>query len=356
MSIFKKYKYDKKKFDFLLLVEKFLSEKTGNKIKKLNDINQVYQSNEVNTISRLFYELFHKEVFTNLYNNFIKNVLEIHIDKEFVYQVIPSIRIAFPNSKSVNFHNDCWYGHGQDVQNIWVPLTNVRKTQSLAFLSEINNQKLLSFFHKKQPSLVEIQRHCEKKIEFAECNYGEFIIFPTKALHGTVVNVSDKIRVSFDFRICTNNDFGLKNPKFFRKIFNNDNKINSLRRDADKNKQLTAIGYLNQFSIYDNFKISQTIQHEAVTSFCLKNNLDLILLETELIGFTKPLNLEDILFGSRSGLAKDIVVFSDKLIFLENPLYFKLIKKSIAKNFRFHFVNEGYILDKFSSIRILKKS
>ena len=38
------------------------------------------------------------------------------------------------------------------------------------------------------------------------------------------------------------------------------------------------------------------------------------------------MTLEDILFGSRSGLAKDIVVFSDKLIFLENPLYFNLIK------------------------------
>jgi hypothetical protein len=73
--------------------------------------------------------------------------------------------------------------------------------------------------------------------------------------------------------------------------------------------------------------------------------LDLILLETELVGFTKPLNLEDILFGNRNGLAKDIVIFSDKLIYLENSKYFDLIKKATLNNFRFHFVNEGYVLD-----------
>jgi hypothetical protein len=200
------------------------------------------------------------------------------------------------------------------------------------------------YFYDKQPSLIEIQRHCEEQMEFAECDYGQFLIFPTKALHGTVSNATDKIRVSFDFRICTDNDYGLKNPKFFRSVITGEN-TNSEKSNATKDIRRPAVGYLSQFPILNTFKISQTIQHEAVTSFCLKNNLDLILLETELVGFTKPLNLEDILFGNRNGLAKDIVIFSDKLVYLENSKYFDLIKKATLNNFRFHFVNEGYVLD-----------
>jgi sporadic carbohydrate cluster 2OG-Fe(II) oxygenase len=344
MAIFKKYNYDKKAFNFLSLAETFLSEKTGNKIKNLNDINKVYQLNEVNIISRLFYDLFHTQDFSKLYNDFICKILKPIFKEEFAYQVIPSIRIAFPNSKSVNFHNDCWYGHGQEIKNIWVPLTNVRETQSLAFLDEIDNEKSLSYFYEKQPSLIEIQRHCEEKMQFAECDYGQFLIFPTKALHGTVTNVSDSIRVSFDFRICTNNDYGLKNLNFFRKISREQN-ANGVKSNSVKGMRIPAIGYLSQLPILSTFKISQTVQHEAVTSFCLKNDLDLLLVETELIGFTKPLNLENILFGNRSSLVKDIVIFSDKLIYLENSQYFDLIKKAMLNNFKFHFVNEGYVLD-----------
>lgn len=344
MAIFKKCNYDKKKFDFLSLAENFLREKTNNNVKNLSDIPRAYLPNEVNIISRIFYELFHTENFSKLYNDFINDALKPFFKEDFVYQVIPSIRIAFPNCKSVNFHNDCWYGHGEEIKNIWVPLTNVRKTQSLAFLSEIDNEKSLSYFYQKQPSLIEIQRHCEERMEFAECDYGQFLIFPTKALHGTVTNSTDKIRVSFDFRICTNNDYGLKNPKFFRKITKDEN-IKNIKSKTFKNTRIPAIGYLSQFSIFNTFKISQTIQHEAITSFCVKNKLDLILLETELVGFTKPLNLEDILFGNRSGLAKNIVVFSDKLIYLKKSQYFDIIKKAILNNFRFHFVNEGYVLE-----------
>lgn len=344
MAIYEKFDYDTKIFDFLSLAENFLRKKTSNKVKKLDDIAREYLPNEVNIISRLFYELFHTEDFSKLYNDFINNALKFFFKEDFVYQVIPSIRIAFPNSKSVNFHNDCWYGHGKEIKNIWVPLTNVRKTQSLAFLNEIDNEKSLSYFYQEQPSLIEIQRHCEERMEFAECNYGQFLIFPTKALHGTVTNSENKIRVSFDFRICTNNDYGLKNQKFFRKITKDEN-VNSIKLKISNNSRISAIGYLCQFPIFNKFKISQTIQHEAITSYCMKNKLDLILLETELVGFTKPLNLEDILFGNRRGLAKDIVVFSDKLIYLEKSQYFDLVKKATINNFKFHFVNEGYVLE-----------
>jgi len=342
-KIYKIYDYKIDKFNFLSLAEAFLAEKL--KIKSLNDIIQIYGKNEVHIIEKLFYDLFHTEEFSKLYNDFICDYVKPCFDEDIVYQVIPSIRIVFPKSKSVNFHNDCWYGHGEDIKNIWVPLTNVRQTESLAFLDEVDNEKSLSYFHKTEPSLIEIQSHCEERMKFAECDYGQFLLFPTKALHGTVTNDSLKIRISFDFRICTNGNYGLKNQNFFKDIVDVDSNNRDVKYKAIKVKKTPIIGYLNQLPILNEFSINQTIQQESIASFCLKNKFDLILLETELIGFKKPLNLEDILFGIRKGLAKDIVVFSDKLLFLNNSYYFDIIKRAISSNIRFHFVNEGYVLD-----------
>lgn len=352
-TVYELNNYNVEKFNFLALAESFLTEKTNNKIKKLEDINQNYNKNEVRKIEKIFYDFFRTDEFSRLYVDFIINYIKPHFDENLAYQVIPSIRIAFPKSKSVNFHNDCWYGHGNGIKNIWVPLTNVRETQSLAFLDKVDNETSLKYFHETEPSLIEIQKHCENLMKFAECDYGQFLLFPTKALHGTVTNSSDQIRISFDFRISTDGDYGLKNKSFFKNIIDLEEKDKEIEYQDAKYNNLPVIGYLNQLPLSKEFSINQTIQQETIASFCSSKNFDLILLETELIGFNKPLNLEDILFGNRHGLAKDIVVFSDKLLFLNISQYYDVIKLALSKNFRFHFANEGSVLDSIEKLEIL---
>ena len=353
-SVYELHDYNIEKFKFLTLAESFLAEKTNNKVKNLNDIMQKYSKNEVRIIEKIFYDFFRTEKFSNVYNDFICNYIAPYFDENLAYQVIPSVRVAFPKSKSVNFHNDCWYGHGEGIKNIWVPLTNVRETQSLAFLDEVDNETSLSYFYKSEPSLIEIQSHCEKLMKFAECDYGQFLLFPTKALHGTVTNNSDNIRISFDFRISTDGDYGLKKQSFFKKIIDHEKNNKDIKYKATKDKNLPVIGYLNQLPLSNEFSINQTIQQETIASFCSTKNFNLILLETELIGFKKPLNLEDILFGNRKGLANDIVVFSDKLLFLNNNFYYNFIKRAISNNIRFHFANEGSVLDSVEKLDTLR--
>ena len=56
----------------------------------------------------------------------------------------------------------------------------------------------------------------------------------------------------------------------------------------------------------------------TIANYCLLNNFELITQETELIGFNKALNLEDIFFSNRKEEDRDSIVFSEKLLFLEN--------------------------------------
>ena len=340
-----KFKYDYSRYDFLGLIISYFHKSTKFKsIKSLQDILTHCGSEDVALLEQIMYECFHSNEFQKLYEEFDSEIIEPIFGKNYGIQRIPSVRISFPGSKTVNFHNDCWYGHGKEIINVWLPLTNVSQTQCLAFLSKAENKKALKYFYDSEPSLVDIQKYCEERAYFMELNYGQFITFPTKALHGAFKNQSNEIRISFDFRICVDNNIGFKNLNFFKFKTN----IEKIKSDInDKNKtDYSSIGYISQKSIFDDYVVSQTIQQEAIISYCNKNNLKLLVLETELMGFSKPLNLEDIICGNRKGLAKNIIVFSDKILNRDNVQTAKLVDIAIKENYIFHFINEGYLLKK----------
>ena len=69
------------------------------------------------------------------------------------------------------------------------------------------------------------------------------------------------------------------------------------------------------------------------------------MVETELIGFTRPINLEDLIFGQRKNLSKNIIVFSDKLLKLNDRKYRDVVKRALTENIKFHVVKEGYVLN-----------
>lgn len=343
-QIFEIYNYDSKLFDFEKLIRMNLNKL--DELRELNDLGDLHNFfNKINLtrIEQKIYQCFKDISFQNLYFDFNRKVIKTIVRSDYKLQRIPSIRISIPGQKTVNFHNDCWYGHDEDIINIWVPLTQVRGSQSLAFLNIIENEKALKYFYKEEPSLLEIQKYCEKKSFFAEADYGQFIKFPTSSLHGTFKNQEQKTRISFDFRLNLKNNFGNKNKSFFVDIKNN--KLKQNNKDLLQ-KERNAIGYLNQRKIFENFSISQTIQQEVIANYCQLNNLNLITQETELIGFTKSLNLNDLIYGNRKSQVKDIIIFSEKLLFLEDPENFKIVKSAIDDGYMFHFINEGYTLKK----------
>lgn len=341
---YKIYNYKKDKCNFFRIFNEYLIDNLNNKkVKSIDEVVNFYSYKDQSKIETIFYRLFHTKEFINIYKKFVKINLKSIFKSNFECQNIPSVRIAFPGEKSVNFHNDCWYGHNKNIMNVWIPITNVKKTQSLAFLNSQDNEKALKYFYQTQPSIKTINKYCFKKSNFAELNYGQFLIFPTRSLHGTVKNLSSEIRISFDFRICFDGKYGLKNKNFFSNFFNTPRESKLIN---SRKKNIFAIGYINQKKIFNKMILSQTIQQETIVSYCKKNNLDLLKLETELIGFTKPINLENILFGNEKKNIRNIIIFSEKNLDLKNKENSKLIHKAIAKGYIFHFINEGTILKK----------
>tara|TARA_B100000795_G_C22746498_1_gene417460 strand:+ start:91 stop:1155 length:1065 start_codon:yes stop_codon:yes gene_type:complete len=346
--IYKIHKYDHSKYnfyrpilDYLKAIPKFKN------ITSIEDISKMFSATDLSEIEQAIYKYLKSDEFLNLYQKFNMEVISQLIPKKYKVQKVPAVRVSLPGQRSVNFHNDCWYGHGANIENFWIPLTNVRGSQALAFLDSIENEKAIEYFKFNELSLLEIQKYCEERAQLIELNYGEFLHFPTSAIHGTFTNDTKNLRISFDFRINHDGARGYKSYDFFSDIDKLNNPIGQSLNSSILEK--TAIGYVSQRGILDNFFVSQTIQQEANVSYCERNNLSLIAQETELMGFRSLINLKDIFFGNRKNKVKNVVIFSDKLIDDKDIKNKKILDDALELGYRLHFVNEGYVLQKESA-------
>jgi len=334
--------FDIKQYDFSDMILGALNLVPGLKsLENLDAIHENIGASDLTEIEARIYDCFRQSEFQTKYSRLCQELIDEMFQGHADYQKIPSIRIQFPNSKTVNFHTDCWYGHGEEVQNFWLPLVDVQGNESLAILDDDESDKALDKFYAEAPSIIEINEYCEQKCWFVKLKYGEILHFPAKLLHGTLNNTSDCTRISFDFRMrVENSDTGTKQTSFFSN--SEKNKNNNLEMDEMRSPEL-ALAYINPI-LESDMQLSQKHQILININYARENKFSIIVHETELIGFKNPLNLEDMLFGTRRGLARDIICFSEKCIPERGGYRKHLIERALLEGYRIHFVAEDIII------------
>lgn len=154
----------------------------------LNDNVKVFTREEDQSTNwhKLYYSWARTEEFTQLYSNFILEVIKPLYNEQVVFQSIPTFRVAYPNNIAVGeYHKDKHYRNGEwsatvKEDNFFLPFTNAFDTNTIWAESE------------------------EDKGDFApmNCNYGECIQWDGCNLnHGNKINSTGKARVSIDFRV-----------------------------------------------------------------------------------------------------------------------------------------------------------
>jgi hypothetical protein len=133
-----------------------------------------------------YYEWAQTEQFSQVYNNFILNVIRPLYNESIACQSIPTFRVAYTNNIAVGeWHKDKQY---RDLDwalevhedNFFLPFTDAFDTNTIWVESE------------------------EDKEDYApmNCNYGELIQWDGSNLkHGNKINKTGKSRVSVDFRV-----------------------------------------------------------------------------------------------------------------------------------------------------------
>ena len=167
----------------------------------LQSIEEIFSKYNNKEIFKHLYQFEKTNGFQKLYRRIIESISVKINETEFYFQKIPSFRLHRTNQKSVNFHNDYMYGHGSDVINIWLPLVSTNKYNALYLSTADVSKKLSDCFNKDQLSIDEANKLFRKNCNPVIIDYGKILIFKTTTIHGTVENLSDKNRLSFDFRI-----------------------------------------------------------------------------------------------------------------------------------------------------------
>ena len=119
----KKIQYDTNIYNFSeSLVKYFFTEENKISLNAIHTVKdesgKILGENEVFTrekdqstfLHKKFYEFARLEIFSSLYNNFIKNIVRPLYDEPIVYQSIPTFRIHMPLNNAVGeFHKDKQY-------------------------------------------------------------------------------------------------------------------------------------------------------------------------------------------------------------------------------------------------------
>ena len=156
----------------------------------------VHGTDQSQPLHRAFYDAMdadRNQIFTNLYKNFIKEVICPRYDYPIIFQRFPTFRIHQPSNIAVfGWHRDRDYNHNPQEINYYLPITAAFGTNT--------------FWHESKPDKGD---YCPMEAE-----YGEAVEWDgSNCRHGNKTNDTGKTRVSFDFRILSRKVYDTSKPK-----------------------------------------------------------------------------------------------------------------------------------------------
>jgi len=112
-----------------------------------------------------------------------------------------NLSIQIPNDETslLPMHTDCNSADTPFQTNVWIPLTNCFKTNSMFLLNENTSRQIMQKILRNK----KIKNIPETKIDknLIKLNYGQILLFNPALMHGNKVNKTKKTRISLNVRI-----------------------------------------------------------------------------------------------------------------------------------------------------------
>lgn len=199
--------FDTGKFDFRsLLLNLYRTESVPGQHVELESLELMHTlpgiKEDVEHYRQMAFSFFRTDTFQATFRAFGADLIDRYYGGEGMIQRTPTVRIQLPGSMLTSYHTDGWYGHGGEARSFWLPLTKVRKGNTLYMARSVEEsrngtQEILS----RRASLDEINSIARVLCDPFEGDFGEFLTFSSGMLHGCEHNSTEDTRFSFDFRI-----------------------------------------------------------------------------------------------------------------------------------------------------------
>jgi len=159
-----------------------------------------------------------RKSFLELYVEFLKDVIAPALGMGGLHwQKHPTFRVFFPESKGypgkTTYHSDIMLGHNPREINVFLPLTSCEGSRSLLMGPLGQSLELLSDCKYDFTSFAEhVQTNEDTQKPLASMckplvmGVGEVLIFDSRCLHAGPPNLTDKSRLTVDFRLLAKDD------------------------------------------------------------------------------------------------------------------------------------------------------
>jgi hypothetical protein len=209
-----------------------------------------------------FFEFFNAKPFQKYYHQLALDVAEsLGVKNEkLLLQPVPTPRIFRPGDHGTSFHCDYWYGHGERSYTIWTPLTLLDEGNTFRLCSDTDNVKyydLLALNNGKVSNEYELLRDSHPAMP----PESHSVVFGSKVIHGSPKNISNKERLSFDFRIgALDDETTTKDPAGYLK-FDGNTFIHQLNKFNGKRFLKYICGGNNRNTIAQHLLIESASKH-----------------------------------------------------------------------------------------------
>ncbi len=205
-----RFAYDSEKFPFdraaLAVVNEALSKDGKIPIQALTRLHAAVDSRYLGRIYAALYAFLKGDTFMAAYRQYLKEAIAPRIAGDFFYQKTPGVRIHLPKTRTVQYHTDVWYGHGENVLNFWIPLTHSYGSNSIYVASLDDSIREVAALEHAKAEMGEINTRLANVCSPLDIDVGETYCFCARVVHGTEQNQTAETRVSLDYRLLLKDD------------------------------------------------------------------------------------------------------------------------------------------------------
>jgi sporadic carbohydrate cluster protein (TIGR04323 family) len=183
----------------------------GYPLEDLNYLHKAVPQPEVFKVTKQLCADTNLPEFRRMLNRFVRDVVipKGKLRKPVAVQRFMNVRIMLPTTPDLFFpyHTGLLYGHGIASRSIWMPFVDVTadedRSRSMQIIGIKRSRELITYAINKRLSMEQMTEVFGKESHQIKAKPGSCCFFTQENIHGSgKPNVTDKTRVSMDFRIA----------------------------------------------------------------------------------------------------------------------------------------------------------
>ena len=333
------FSYDITRFPFAALFLNRLNQHPATKsagLESLENLHRSFNSKTIGSVYDVLYAFEEEAEFRDLYGQYIDSCVRPLFGDAIRFQRKPGIRVHLPETMTVQYHTDEWYGHGRDVLNFWSPLTRAFESNSLHVADLQTSIAETGRLEAAKASLPEINAALARVAKPLALDYGQTFIFSARSIHGTENNATGLTRFSMDYRaVAVGGDTGVKNVDDYYLTTGSEQDTDRSSRE----QSLRACSYLFPKHGFTRF-VDSNHQRSVVQEFARSRGLTIIAEETEIRTMSHHPSLLQLAKGVGTHQFDSVVLFSVLCLPPDRTDRARLFETARANNIRLFFALE----------------